>query len=249
MGRLYLAAAVVCVLSPNAFCSDAIHARCNEIDVDLWRCTNEVRDKRIAERMAELEEIRFQRDSDDWKWDCLYEEDRPLNHYDIQSTVAKLLAMVVDDPVAMGAMEIFLSSFYWRFVDYCVEQLPSMNELNQQRFREILILLAPGLESTRYKARAVNAVGRDQEEVRVTDLRHLPFCLDMFFYAAVRNGQLGRYALAKMCIKAFYAPCLNRGKDKRFRAYAITEATFDGMIFDDWPDIRYRIDSIWPNWK
>jgi hypothetical protein len=59
----------------------------------------------------------------------------------------------------------------------------------------------------------------------------------MFFYAAVRNWQLGRYALAKMCIDAFYEPCLNWGK-----------AALDGMMFDDWNEISYDAKRIWPNW-
>jgi hypothetical protein len=71
----------------------------------------------------------------------------------------------------------------------------------------------------------------------------------MFFYGAVRNGQLGRYALANMCIDAFYEPCLNWGKDERFDVYNIDDAAFNGTCFDDWPEIRYFIDSIWPNWR
>ncbi|MDR1609402.1 MAG: hypothetical protein LBR78_00920, partial [Holosporales bacterium] len=162
----------------------------NEIDVDLWRRSDESRAETVARRTAELEEVRFQKASDRWKCYCEYEEDRPFNHYNLSPVETKLRSEVVGDPVAEGAMDIFLSCFYWKFVDYCVEHLQSMTETNYQRFREVLILLAPGLESTRYKARAVRLVCRDQREIRAADLQHLPFCLDMFFYAAVRNGQL-----------------------------------------------------------
>jgi hypothetical protein len=222
----------------------------NEIDVDLWLRNDESRARTIARRTAEPEEIRFQRDSDHWKWFCLHKEEyHQFNHFDLTSTKNKLLGEVTGDPAAEGAMDIFLASFYWRFVDYCVGNLQFMNELNQQRFKEILTLLAPGLVSTRYMAKAVNVVGRDQREVRAADIQYLPFCLDMFFYAAVRNGQLGRRALAQMCINAFHAPCLNLKKDDRFRGYRIVWAALENRRFDDWPEIRYFIDSIWPNWR
>jgi hypothetical protein len=98
-------------------------------------------------------------------------------------------------------------------------------------------------------ARAVNLVCTDQRDVRAADIKHLPFCLDMFFYGAVRNGQLGRYAFAMLCLDAFCAPCLDCENDKRFYAHNITYATFEGKCFDDWPDIDYDPKDIWPNWK
>jgi hypothetical protein len=222
----------------------------NEIDVNLWHRADEFKAKAIARRTAEPEEVRFQRDSDEWKWYCLYEEDQPFNEHDLTATISKLRNEVTGDPVAEGAMDIFLSCFYWKFVDYCVGHLQSMTEINQQRFREVLILLAPGLKSTRYMARAVRIIGRDQKDVKIADIQHLPFCLDMFFYAAVKNGQLGRYALADMCIDAFYAPCLSWGDetDERFIVYDIEEATFSGRCFED-SGMRYFVNSIWPNWE
>jgi hypothetical protein len=73
----------------------------------------------------------------------------------------------------------------------------------------------------------------------------------MFFYAAVRNGQLGRYALADMCEDAFLAPCLDWGEDEDKDALSESYdlgAIFD-RCFDDWPEIGYRSKSIWPNWE
>jgi hypothetical protein len=230
----------------------------SEVSVNLYGMlypfSEEKRAAYIAERMAEPEEIRFQRDSDRWKWDCLYEENSPLNHHDLSTVETKLRNEVTGDTAAEGAMDIFLSSFYWKFVDYCVGHLISMSEINQQRFREMLILLAPGLGATRYKERAVNLVGRDQNEVKATDIKHLPFCLDMFFYAAVKNGQLGRYALAKMCIDAFYAPCLTWDSDgcadERFKMHNIWRTTFPDIIgLPDWNEISYDAKRIWPNWE
>jgi hypothetical protein len=225
----------------------------NEIDVDLWFRTDESRASTVASRMVEPEEVRFQRDSDEWKWYCLCEEHNKLNDSDLTAVKLKLRGEVDGDAAAGGALDIFLACDYWPFVDCCVKHLGAMSELNRQRFREVLILLAPGLVSTRYMARAVRLVGRDQREVRAVDLQHVPFCLDMFFYGAVRNGQLGRYALANMCIDAFYYPCLKWGRDgcedERFDAYDIDDAAFDGTVFDDWPEIYYCIESIWPNWK
>jgi hypothetical protein len=229
----------MCVLS-------AAHS--NELDVNLCEWDEENRDKYIAKRMAEPEEERFQRDRRRWESYCRCDEDSPFNHYDLSTLISKLQAEVSGDPGAVEAMDIFLKSDYWKFVDCCVKNLDSMDNVNRQIFQEVLMLLAPGIVSTRYMAMAVRLVGRDQKEVRAEDIQHLQFCLDMFFYAAVRNGQLGRYALADMCIHAFYAPCLNRGKDDRFDSYKITQAALNYVLSED-SGLYYFVKSIWPNWK
>jgi hypothetical protein len=230
----------------------------SESDVDLY-CYEEEEEEEdwsqimFPDRSNETEEERFQRESDWWKSFCRYKEEDPFNHHDLTSVEIKLRNEVTGDTAAEGAMDIFLSSFYWKFVDYCVGHLSSMSEINQQRFKEMLILLAPGLGATRYKERAVNLVGRDQNDVRATDIQYLPFCLDMFFYAAVKNGQLGRYALAKMFTSAFYAPCLTWDSDgcadERFKMHNIWLTTFPDTICCDWNEIRYNARLIWPNWK
>jgi hypothetical protein len=54
-----------------------------------------------------------------------------------------------------------------------------------------------------------------------------------------------------MCTNAFLAPCLkwdsNGCADERFNEYDLG-AVFD-RCFDNWPEIGYFIESIWPNWK
>jgi hypothetical protein len=223
-------------------------ARGSEIDVDLCDLHEEEKARYISERLAEPEEIRFQRDSDRWRGICMRDEESPFNHYDLTLITTKLRNEVAGDPEAEEAMGIFIESDYWRFVDYCMEHLRSMNEVNNQKFREALILLAPVLESTRYKAKVVSLVCKNQKEIRAIDMRYVPFCLDMFFYGAVRNGQLGRQALASMCESAFDAPCLNWGKDERFNAYNIRQAIFEGVLYED-TGVRYFIEDIWPNWE
>jgi hypothetical protein len=99
----------------------------------------------------------------------------------------------------------------------------------------------------------VNLIGRDPAEVRATDIQYLQFCLDMFFYASVRNGQLGRYALANMCMDAFYAPCTgdeNGHADARFTAYDIWHTTSPNVLgLPDCDTIDYEPKSTWPNWE
>jgi hypothetical protein len=199
--------------------------------------------------MEEPEEVRFQRDKKEWEEHCECYEESPLNIYNLSFIASKLREEVAGDSKAEGAISIFLDSKYWEFVDYCEEHLGSMNEINRLKFKEVLILLAPGLVSTRYMAKAVRLIGRDQKEVKAADMQHIPFCLDMCFHGAVRNGRLGRYALAKMFEDAFYAPCLEPDKDERFKAYDIISATFEGACFDDWPEIYYDLKDIWPNWN
>jgi hypothetical protein len=203
-----------------------------------------------AKRKAETEEARFQRESGHWKSYCRYREDG-FNSHDTGPLITSLRGMVARDLAAAGAMDIFLAASYWEFVDYCEARLSLMLELNQQRFKEILILLAPGLASSRYTARTVSLVGRDQGEVRLTDLQNLQFCLDMFYCGALRNSQWGRYPLATMCINALRAPQLKRGtdpvKDSLYASYDLV-MIFDSC-FDDWPEIQYFIVDVWPNWE
>jgi hypothetical protein len=130
-----------------------------------------------------------------------------------------------------------------------------MTEINQQRYKDILILLAPGLVSTRYMGKIVKLIGKDQKDVTIQDLKHVPFCLDMFFYAAVENGNKGRYTMAYMCVNAFHASESNYNKyifDEWYQKHEITHGlnalVFSGTIFDDWDEIRYFPASIWPNW-
>jgi hypothetical protein len=222
----------------------------SEIDVDLQDWSEKNRTTTIARRIAEPEEVRFQRDSSHWKSYCQYDIDG-FNNYDTNPLITRLRGVVAEDLAAEGAMDIFLAASYWDFTDYCVARLSLMSELNQQKFKEILILLAPGLESSRYKARAVGLIGRDQGGVKSTDLQHLPFCLDMLYCGAIKNGQWGRYTLAMMCMDAFLAPHIKLGRDQ-----AIDElyASYDlGVVFDscfdDWPEIQYRSESVWPNWE
>jgi hypothetical protein len=201
----------------------------------------------LEDRKGETEEEQHQRESDHWKYCCTYGYNK-FNSFNLFTIKERLFRAVAGDLIAMEAMRIFLSSFYWKFVNYCEPNLHSMTPLNQQRFTEILILLAPGLVSTRYTAKAVSIVGRDPNEVRATDIQHLQFCLDMFFHAAVMNGQLGRIALADMCISAFYAPCLNWGNDERFIGYHIKQTALGDSLFEDLPEIHYFSDHVWPNW-
>jgi hypothetical protein len=207
-------------------------------------------EKTEAKRKAETEEMRFQRESGHWKSYCRYRKDG-FNNHDISPLITKLRGVVAEDLVAEGAMDIFLAASYWDFTDYCVARLSLMSELNQQRFKEILILLAPGLESSRYTARAVELVGRNQRGVRAADFQHLSFCLDMLFYGAIINAQWGRYTLANMCEDAFLAPFFDRRKDPikdRLLSLYDRNMIFDGCCFDDWPEIHYFIDNVWPNW-
>jgi hypothetical protein len=245
---------LVCVLGVayGAACGREV-SRVSEIDVNLCNCSAEDRAKHIAVREAEPEEYRFQWAKNEWQSYCRCNKSRPFNHTDLRPTEIKLRGEVDGDSAAGEALEFFLECDYWQFVNCCTGNFDSMREINRQKFREVLILLAPVLVSTRYMAKAVRLVGLDQREVRAVDMQHVPFCLDMFFYGAVRNGQLGRYALAKVCMEAFYYPCLKWGRDgcedERFKAYNISRATFGGMCFDGWPTMYYYLKSIWPNWK
>jgi hypothetical protein len=229
------------------------NAQCNETDVDLSDCDEKSRNEYIAVATPEQEEVQFQRDSEAWDdFHLCAEDNRPFNEHDLTLMTAKLYRKIGEDLIAKRAIDDFLAGDYWKFVDNCLANMRSMTILNQQRIREVLILLTPGLVSTRYKARAVKAIRRDPRDVRAADIRHLPFCLQMFFHAAVRNGQLGIYSLADMCINAFFAPCLKwkeTCEDNRFTKYEVEEITYGSCCFKDWPEIDYYSEDIWPNWR
>lgn len=229
MKKLWLVVVATCALSSNTF--------------GAVNCEH-------AQGVADEEFAILDEDGGSWNSYCYtYDKDESFNDYDLGPKTTSLLAIVDGDPAARGAMEIFLESDYRKFVDYCKEYLYSMTEPYQQIFKDVLIMLAPGICSSEYARIMISLVGRNRNDVRAADIQNLPFCLDMFFYAAVRNGQLGRYALAKMCIDAFYAPCLKWEKGDMFDTYNIRYATFGRWCFDDWPEIPYSIDSIWPNWE
>jgi hypothetical protein len=253
MKLIHLFGIAICMVCSNVLGAD--HDDDSDIYVDLYDMDEEDRREIIDSLKTMTEEERFQKDKASWKSYCK-DRRRSFNSYDTEPLRIKLLNEMEDDPVAKGAMDIFLeSNKFWEFVDYCVDNIKDMKGENQEKYKEILILLAPGLKSTRYMKRAVNIIGRDQKEVTINDIKHIPFCTDMFFYGAVKNGHYGRYALAKMCEEAFYIPCpyknwdCNGCTDKRFTSYDIGGAVFPDEIFDDMDEIGYFISSIWPNWK
>jgi hypothetical protein len=216
-----------------------------DIYVDLNDMSEGCRQDIIAIRKEMTEEERFKKDSEDWKSYCKPGSEG-FNSYDTEPLKLKLLSEVDGDPVAKGAMDLFLeSNKFWELIDYCVDKIEYMNGENKEKFKEILILLVPGLESTRYMKKVVILIGKDQNDVTVEDIKHPQLCLDMFFYAAVKNGYFGRYALAKMCVDAHEAL---RWKHISSSTNNVWNITFDGICFDDWPDISYNIRRTWPEW-
>ncbi|MDR1233752.1 MAG: hypothetical protein LBJ92_01195 [Holosporales bacterium] len=176
------------------------------------------------------------------------------NDYDLGPTEARLLDTIGEDEIAREALNSLRDSDLRGLVDYCGLNLHSMNELNQQRFREVLILLAPGLCSSKHARTIISLIGRSRYEVRAVDIQHQQFCRDIFFHAAVRNGQLGRDTLVNLCIDAFYAPCLKWGSDNRcldeeYTKYDISQVPFGGGIKCSEEDIiYYNVKLMWPNW-
>jgi hypothetical protein len=126
-----------------------------------------------------------------------------------------------------------------------------MEYTNHQKFKEILILLAPGLKATRYKKKVTAIIRKDghRSEVRKTAIKNINFCLDMYYYVAVENAKRGRVAMADMCGDAFYA-LKTKDNEKLLKSYRIL-AMFGGACFDDWPSIDYNfhLDRVWPNWE
>jgi hypothetical protein len=219
-----------------------------DIYVDLNDLSEKGRQKVIDICKGMTEEERFQQCSSRWKSYC-EPGSEGFNSYDTEPLKLKLLSEVDGDPAAKGAMDLFLeSNKFWELIDYCVDKIEYMNGENKEKFKEILILLAPGVISTRNMKKVVILAGKDQKDVTVEDIKHPQFCLDMFFYAAVKNGYFGRYAMAKMCVDAYEALRWRRVSSTNKEEVDVETATFDGICFDDWPDIYYCVRSIWPNW-
>ncbi|MDR0630595.1 MAG: hypothetical protein LBF70_00985 [Holosporales bacterium] len=194
----------------------------------------------------------FEKDGKYWESFC-EDDDESYNETDLEPTKAVLLKAIEPDKKAKEALDIFLKSDYRKFVDNCIENLGDMSEINQERYKEVLILLAPGLCSAIYIEKIIPVVCSDRKSVMAKNIKNLQFCIDMLFYGAVENGKRGRYTLARMFIDAFYAPCTNWDRsgyhDERFTSREIILSTFDDTCFDDWPEIDYHIKKVWPNWK
>ncbi|MDR1907998.1 MAG: hypothetical protein LBQ43_04035 [Holosporales bacterium] len=241
----------------NAFCASAYCSDSEDFDSDpgfskYLRALDSTKckpDEYRVKRRGMTEEERFEADKR-W-WTCYSREGRKgYNKIDAESLKTKLLHEVEGDDVATGAMNLFLQSNFWELVDYCTDNLDAMQETNNQKFKEILILLAPGLEATRYKKKVTAIIRRNghRSEVTRTAIQHINFCLDMFSYVAVENAKRGRVAMAEMCKHAFYA--LPPTDNKKHLELYIREM-FGGARFDDWPSIEYRfqVEKVWPNWK
>jgi hypothetical protein len=210
------------------------------------------REKMIAEEKAIPKEERFKRDKEEWDPFCK-DRHEGYNTYDTSPLEAQLYAEMGDDPVAREALSIFLeANKSWEFIYYCVERLNAMSEINQQKLKEILMLIAPGVVSTRYMKKVVDLVGRVQEEVRARDMQYVAFCRDMIFHNAVKNARFGRVGMGDMFKDAFFAlwPTDDAGKidNESFDALEIIWTMYNGTCFDDWPDINYGIEDIYPNW-
>jgi hypothetical protein len=225
----------------------------DNIDVDLNHLSDETKREIIAMRARKTEEERFRLNRSDWIAFC--QKGYARNSYDTDPLRMQLIRDIGEDPKAGEALNLFLeSSKFWEFIDYCVDNISSMSGVNQQRYKDILILLAPGMISTRYKKKIVLLIAKDQRDMTIHDVQqHIPFCLDMFFYVAVKNAQFGRVAMADMCMDAFYAPCINCDSsgyhDERFTSRNIYPTVYrNGARRSEFSRIGYCIKSIWPNW-
>jgi hypothetical protein len=193
----------------------------------------------------------FEEAESDWEYFCR-DDTESYNNYNLEPIKLQLLQIIEEEKQeSRVAMELFLNTDYRKFTDYCIANLGTMARMNQEKYKEILILLAPGLCSAKYIKKIIPVVCNDRNDVMAKNIKHLDFCLDMFFYGAMKNGNKGRVALTQMCKKAFYSPCLNYDEngyhDERFNNYDIG-AALEGACFDDWLEIHYDINSIWPNW-
>jgi hypothetical protein len=227
------------------FCNGNSSEHCDDTKKEQITVTQEMYDNMTPE---EQEEYEFQVDKKEWEGLCTVGEGDSYNTTDTEPLKLKLLKMVDGDPVAIGAMDLFLKSLFWQFVDYCEDKLSSMIPINYERFREILILLGPGIYAERYEKKIISLIG-DKDNVRKTGIKHLEFCLDMFSYGALDNARKGIVPIVAMCKNAFYNVTSNEQIEKQCAQYEAIRAIYRGVCFDDCPRIMYWPTHIWPNWN
>jgi hypothetical protein len=252
--KLCILGFVACVCCINTLATESIGDDSDiYVDFNASYLTPKTREEIVAIRKSRPEEERFKKCKEEWTLFC---EDgyKGYNSYDTGPLETQLYAEMGNDPVASGGLSIFLeANKSWEFIDYCAEHLNAMSATNQQKFRELLILIAPGMISTRYMKRAVTLVGRVQEEVRKKDIQYVPFCRDALFVVAVKNARFGRVGMGNMFKAAFFAlwPTDNAGQknDESFDSLEIAGTMQNGVCFDDPLEIFYRIERLYPNWE
>jgi hypothetical protein len=111
-----------------------------------------------------------------------------------------------------------------------------MTKDNAQRFRELSILVVPGVESESLEQKMTQVVGH-RDSVVSTDFQFLTFCTDMLFAGAVESAKRGYFTVAMM-LKEVYRDA--GGNDD------VEEAMYGNAIFEeDWKYIYYDLESVW----
>jgi hypothetical protein len=251
LGSVFMAG----IVSVNAYCSvfDSSDFDSDFGQEDLLDLTELTRTKAIEyrnKRNAMPEEDKFREAELRWK-DFFDEDSEGYNEIETGPLKSKLINDVEGDSVAINAMDLFLESKFWELVDYCADNLNAMAPTNCQKFKEILVLLAPGLYATRYIKKVTAIIKSDghRHEIRQSNIKFINFCLDMYYYVAANNARRGRVDLANMCSDAFCA-LRTEGNKGLIDSYEIEEIFGDTLMEDD-SDIYYfsQLEEVWPNWK
>jgi hypothetical protein len=158
--------------------------------------------------------------------------------YDTTSLRTDLLTQIGDDPVAQEAFQLFLHSRPRALINFFCDNHAKMILNNGQRFKELSILITPGVESKLHEQKMIQAVG-SPDSIVSTDFQFLPFCTDMLFAGAVESAKQGYFTVAMMYKDAYNSV---RGEDD------VEEGMYPGTIFEeDWEYIDYDLESVWRN--
>ncbi|MDR2067813.1 MAG: hypothetical protein LBP41_02375 [Holosporaceae bacterium] len=160
--------------------------------------------------------------------------------YDTTELQTALRAQIGGDQVAQEAFRIFLDSRPRALIDFFCDNHTKMTPDNAKRFKELSILIAPGVESELHKQKVIGIIG-DQDSVVSTDFQFLPFCTDMLFAGAVESAKQGYFTMAMM-FKDAYRSAGGKG--------SVEESMYGEAIFEeDWKYIDYDLKSVWRNLK
>jgi hypothetical protein len=167
------------------------------------------------------------------------------------------------DDSALQAFQLFSDCKLHELIDFYPEASTKMLPINAERFREILLLLAPILSVQRewdedlgftsmetyqeYISKIVSVWGGDPSAITFNAIQHPQFCFEMFLMQVLKPGHLENGILfqAVMCMVDEFLTQRHNWDGKKGETAIYSFST--GCYEDDGG--RCAPKDVWPNWK
>jgi hypothetical protein len=173
----------------------------------------------------------------------------------------KLLEEIGNDDFAREAFYLFHNYDFTRLINYWIENHQNMNEENAERFKGLLIAIAPMLlpdympgtiepeifEQEKDIQKIIAIVGGDRMAIRKGDIKFPRFCFEIMFCALVDTDMRGcGFELLSQSCK-----CICESLCQGFEWNGKNEEAALMRIVDLCEDVggHCGFTTIWPNWR